>query len=119
LTRLNLLPEPVKARRVRNLKWAQANRPKRRAASKKCALARKLRVLSAYGGACRRCKIADPDVLDLDHINNDGALDRERYRSAPGLYVQVEKENYPARFQLLCRNCNWKKHLEYVRARGA
>ena len=63
-----------------------------------------------FGGKCRHCGESDPIVLDFDHINNDGHKE-----SGKNLIFSVKAN--PAKFQLLCKNCNWKK--EYWRRKDA
>lgn len=67
---------------------------------------------TAYGGVCKKCGIDDMEVLDVDHINNRGGIDRKNGLWGWKLYGQLRKLGYPKEnYQLLCRNCNWKKHL--------
>jgi hypothetical protein len=76
---------------------------------------RKLRTetIIEYGGKCAKCGIDDHDVLDVDHIFNDGAIDRKKHLFAYNLYRELKRLGYPKdRHQLLCKNCNWKKELE-------
>jgi hypothetical protein len=76
---------------------------------------RKLRVLTHYGKdgklcCCwEDCFVNDPDMLTLDHINNDGAADRKS--TGPGTYRQIESRKYPTGFQTLCCNHQWKKEV--------
>lgn len=73
-------------------------------------------MIEAYGGKCIRCGISDVEVLDIDHINNNGAEDRRNHLHGYNLYRHLKKLGWPKdEFQLLCRNCNWKKHLENIR----
>ena len=58
---------------------------------------------------CANCKCDEIDVLSIDHINNDGYKSRNAY-----FYYWLQKYNYPNDFQVLCRNCNWLKHLNYI-----
>jgi len=82
---------------------------------------RKLRVLTHYGKdgkllCCwEGCTVVDPDMLTLDHVNNDGASDRKA--KGTGTYRQIEKCGYPDGFQTLCCNHQWKK--EVLRRRSA
>lgn len=81
---------------------------------------RKLRIqtLIEYGGKCVRCSIDDMDVLDIDHIYNDGAKDRKKNLFAYNLYRELKKQGYPKdRHQILCKNCNWKKEIERRRSK--
>lgn len=80
--------------------------------------AKKLRydVVTAYGGKCCNCGISDFDVLDIDHIKNNGAIHRKAGMNSKPLYYFLKKNNYPKdEYQLLCRNCNWKKEIERKR----
>lgn len=75
---------------------------------------RKLRAetIVEYGGKCTHCGIEDHEVLDLDHIFDDGAVDRKLHLFAYNLYRHLKKLGYPKdRHQLLCKNCNWKKEM--------
>jgi hypothetical protein len=72
----------------------------------------RLQTVVAYGGKCNHCGISDIDVLDLDHIENDGAKERKENLFAYNLYRKLKKEGFPTgRYQILCKNCNWKKEL--------
>ena len=85
---------------------------------------RKLEVLTHYGKNGRLqccwqdCEINDPDLLTIDHIQNDGGCQR---RNGQGLglklYTDLRKRNYPDGFQTLCWNHQMKK--EILRRRAA
>ena len=108
--------------RERSLKDFAANRTQR---IQQC-MARdaeiKLDVLSHYGkdGQLKccwsGCEVDDPDMLSLDHLNNDGAKDRAQGKAGIKHYRMLKKENYPDGFQTLCHNHQWKKEL--MRRRG-
>lgn len=75
-------------------------------------------MIIAYGGKCCSCGINDIDVLDIDHIDNNGAIDRKNHLHGYNLYRYLKKLGWPKdNFQLLCKNCNWKKHLANIRGR--
>lgn len=72
-----------------------------------------------YGGyRCAECGISDPDVLTLDHID-PGTVVRRNGRREGGndLYIRLRMDGYPKGYQVLCYNCNIKKHLEYERSK--
>jgi len=61
---------------------------------------------------CSNCGYDDIDCLDIDHTNNDGRLHRRLNKNVGKCtYFYLQKDNYPDEFDVLCRNCNWKKHL--------
>lgn len=67
-------------------------------------------VLTAYGGLCQCCGEARPEFLAVDHINNDGKLDRELVGSSSRFYYWLIRNSFPKnRYQLLCFNCNFAK----------
>ena len=67
-----------------------------------------------YGAICACCGEDEWDFLTLDHIDEDA--ERERYPgggriTGKDFYQLVINKGYPAGLQLLCRNCNWGKHV--------
>lgn len=68
-------------------------------------LRRKEKIFTLLGSKCKTCGLKDDRVLQIDHVNSDGAKERKLSRIA--LYNKVEEE--PKRYQLLCANCNWRK----------
>ena len=73
-------------------------------------------MINAYGGKCASCGISNPIILDIDHIDNSGSKDRKKGMWGWRLYRWLRKNNYPKdNFQLLCKNCNWIKHIKHKR----
>jgi hypothetical protein len=81
-----------------------------------------LRLLSGNNNAGLSCAIcgynSDIRALDIDHINNDGYLDRKRLGGVPSkivkyylTYPEIVKTN----LQILCSKCNWKKRLKILK----
>lgn len=70
----------------------------------------RLKVIDAYGGRCQVCGIDDLDVLQLDHVHNDGARDRQKTPYYAMLNNIIAKQ-FPDSYQILCANCNWKKRF--------
>jgi len=68
---------------------------------------------NAYGGCfCSCCGVEDLIFLTLDHVNNDGNIDRKTNRKAgTNLYIFLRKHQYPdkKRYQVLCMNCQFSK----------
>ena len=64
---------------------------------------------------CTQCGFDDVDCLSLDHVNNDSQHNHNKYTCGAQNYIEAIKENFPNKFQVLCRNCNWVKELEYRR----
>jgi len=80
----------------------------------------KLEVLAHYGPngklqcAWPDCSVIDVDMLSLDHVNNDGAQDRQNGKRGGGgciFYERVRRMGFPSGFQTLCHNHQWKKEL--------
>jgi len=67
-------------------------------------------VLALLGNRCTRCKIDDPRVLQIDHINGGGSEQRRTVTSW-SIYKSVLKAQGVG-FQLLCANCNFIKRYE-------
>jgi len=66
----------------------------------------------AYGGfKCACCSEMEPMFLSIDHIDNDGAAHRKAIGGMSTFYQWLRQNKYPPGFQVLCRNCNWGKHV--------
>lgn len=91
-----------------------ARKRERYKAMKRAAIQRqRLLIYEKYGGAfCACCGESDFSVLCLDHINNDGNLERKTLgKNVAKLYAKIKRENYPLRYQVLCCNCNTAKRI--------
>ena len=96
-------------------KWRSENRDKHRQGAREHNRRTKLKVLNAYGGCkCNHCGIEDIEVLCIDHIDNSGAKHRKEM-IGKRMYEYLIANNFPKGFQILCRNCNWKKLLAWKR----
>ena len=70
--------------------------------------------IEALGGKCVKCEFSDRRALQIDHINNDGHIERKNGKFGSRFNKHVlesflKKEN---KYQLLCANCNWIKENE-------
>ncbi len=89
------------------------NPKKRNAIIKKYRHKLRFDIINNYGGMCVECGIADLEVLDIDHIHNNGAEHRRNGFHGYNLYMLLKREGCPKEdYQVLCRNCNWKKELK-------
>lgn len=113
-----LSPQPLSNYAVRT----EFKRPYTRGVCKQCYnkrtrdIWRKLRVeiFDHYGWTCKCCGECIKEFLSLDHINNDGYMDKNpggSKKSGKELYLLVKKQGFPDRFQTLCMNCNWGKKI--------
>ena len=71
-------------------------------------------VLDHYGRECSCCGFMDIRFLTIDHIDNDGYLERYPGGSrltGSNMHDKIIKEGFPSRFQILCWNCNCAKQF--------
>lgn len=69
-------------------------------------------MIVAYGGECRCCGERERLFLQLDHVNNDGHLDKKAHRTSNKLLAHLKRKGWPKdRYQLLCANCNFGKRM--------
>lgn len=71
-------------------------------------------LLKWLGNKCVVCGISDPEMLQIDHVYNNGFLDRDRFGSSLAMYTYYlnHPEEAKERLQILCANHNWKKRKE-------
>lgn len=75
------------------------------------------KVFDHYGWECVCCGETIKAFLSLDHIDNDGYLDKNPNgdkKSGKELYLLVIKQTFPKKYQTLCMNCNWGKKVTGV-----
>ena len=68
-------------------------------------------VLVAYGMKCVCCSETQPLLLNIDHVNNDGAKHRESVGYSTRFYRWLIRNKFPEGFQIMCWNCNLGKYL--------
>lgn len=76
---------------------------------------KKSELFDTMGGKCSRCGFSDYRALQIDHINGDGAKDKELKISNGNPYFKKVLDSFvkkEGRYQLLCSNCNWIKRFE-------
>ena len=67
-----------------------------------------------YGRICMCCGENNEKFLTLDHINNDGFIERKsgEYRGGGiSFHIWLRKKKYPSHIQILCWNCNSGKRV--------
>jgi len=75
----------------------------------------KLLCMEAYGGpVCVCCGETCMDMLNIDHINEDGSYHRKNLNkhgnAGCSTYHWLKANDFPDGFQVLCYNCNISKH---------
>jgi hypothetical protein len=75
-------------------------------------------VFDHYGRACTLCSENDPDVLTIDHTDQNGSDHKNsngyRYKGIH-LYRWLVNNNFPDGFRTLCFNCNIKQYKLHCR----
>lgn len=64
-------------------------------------------VFQKYGSHCLNCGESDRTVLQLHHVNGDGAVERKRMRKCQMLKNAIE---HPECYSILCANCHIRIH---------
>lgn len=72
-------------------------------------------ILDYFGNCCACCGETEPLFLAIDHINNDGNIQRRQDNTGgANFYRRIAKSilagKPPIDLQLLCCICNWGKH---------
>jgi hypothetical protein len=63
------------------------------------------------GGECICCGENDPIYFNIDHVKNDGYQERYPCGVRIGKITLTKYKENPKKYQLLCANCNWAKHV--------
>jgi hypothetical protein len=66
------------------------------------------KAIAHYGGRCA-CGETELLFLTIHHLEGGGAAHRRSVGTGSAFYRWLRGEGYPAGFQVLCWNCNWKK----------
>lgn len=74
-------------------------------------------LFEGYDNKCSCCAESEPKFLSIDHVNNDGNIERGSRKNPKSgsyginLYKKIIEQNFPTRYQLLCMNCNFGKRM--------
>lgn len=72
-------------------------------------------VLKHYGGKCTKCGESELVCLAIDHMYGEGNTHRRKIKKyGSGFFKWLIDNDFPEGFQVLCHNCNIKKHLNGV-----
>jgi hypothetical protein len=67
-------------------------------------------LLARLGNRCACCGESRKEFLTLDHVRDDGYLERRTLKNPYSLYLKIVKRKIKSsRYQLLCANCNSAK----------
>lgn len=96
-------------------KWAQSKHGRK--LLQKCKQHLRLEVLSYYCGGrphcmCKGCSVSILAILDLHHIQNNGAAHRELIGGSGNLLNWLRRNKYPKGYKVLCANCHRSRHAK-------
>lgn len=83
-----------------------ANPNRRNEANKKNRDKIRDQVLDGYGRKCACCGETRWQFLAIDHVEGGGTKHRKTIRNPYAMRLLVIKEGFPAKYRLLCHNCN-------------
>lgn len=64
-----------------------------------------------YGWVCNCCGESTEEFLTIDHVLNDGHIDRKKNLRGTSFYRKVIASGLPSTYQILCMNCNFGKKI--------
>ncbi len=99
--------------------WKKNNKQKVIEESRRYRKGLKIAALRVYGNGkiqCACCGEKEVDFLCLDHIDNNGSIERRerKYGLGTSFLKWLKIHNYPkdVRLQVLCFNCNMSKRIQ-------
>jgi hypothetical protein len=112
-------PEKVKEARKRNRKLHPKNKGDAVAQHKRYTAKLRYEIINYYSDGmleCANCEEDHMEFLEIDHIHGGG--NQHKKEIGKSLYKWLKDNGFPAGFQVLCSNCNWKKVKMEAEARG-
>ena len=107
------------------MRWYRnRNRLKVRTYSTEYKRVQRKKVYEYFGGCyCRDCGTTDTDILTIDHLKGGGQQHRKslyKCGSGGGMISKFcsllrKGESLPPDYEVVCRNCNWKRYLKNLR----
>lgn len=77
---------------------------------------RRKEIFNHYGNKCSVCGFDDIRALAIDHVNNNGAEERRKWRGKMDFfYKKIIDDGFPSDYQILCANCNSIKEFDRVK----
>ena len=64
------------------------------------------KLLAHYGSICKCCGESNRAFLTIDHVNNDGHMERRKYPTTSTMIAHIIRQGFPDTYQILCYNCN-------------
>lgn len=77
----------------------------------------KLLIQEKLGNKCVTCGFNDSRALQIDHVNDDGCLERKGTRPNRRQRLRMILNDTDNRYQILCANCNWIKRAEHYKSK--
>jgi hypothetical protein len=108
----NNLEKAREQKRISMRKLRSENPEKYNEQSRKAKVREKLKIYVMYGNSCSICGFSDMRALSLDHIKNDGNIERKEFGER-GVYRKAKSEYRPDLYQILCMNCQFIKRAEH------
>lgn len=72
----------------------------------------KSEVIKEYGNECACCGEANINFLTIDHVNDNGAVERQVHGSGFSFYRALKRMGYPKDgYRVLCFNCNCGRRI--------
>lgn len=105
----------------RSKKWIKKNYEYYRKEGKRRDQERRYAALLFYSNSdipkCVHCGETNINVLALDHIHNDAKKDNANRGGQAGVFHRALKIKDKSKYQTLCYNCNWKKHIANLKSK--
>lgn len=99
--------DKIRERKRESMRKYRAERPEHYAKqSRKSKAKLKNQLFKMYGHECVLCGFADKRALTLDHINNNGNMERKELGER-GVYYRARDNYLPNEYRILCMNCQF------------